>query len=265
MVESTPLTNHKEESPQKTPSGEQNLQNAILPYPSKYVVNACPNSEGRGTIKREYFAIAPMVDVSDKYFRHFMRLLTKHSFLYTEMLNEHAVIHACQGRERLLGFTDIQHPVVCQLGGNDPIKMGQAAKIVQEWGYDEVNVNCGCPSNKTVSGSFGAVLMFDAKLVANICKEMRKQCSIPVTVKCRLGVDDHDKWENIVNFIKVVSEEGGITKFIIHARKAFLKGLDPKQNRTIPPLKYDWVFELKKLYPHLNFVINGGFSSVEKV
>lgn len=143
--------------------------------------------------------------------------------------------------------------------------MGQAAKVAQDFGFDEVNVNCGCPSNKTRDGCFGAVLMFDAELVARITTEMRKQVSIPVTVKCRLGVDDKDKWEDIINFITIVSEKGGVTKFIIHARKAFLHGLDPKQNRTIPPLKYDWVFSLKKLFPHLHFVINGGFSDVDKV
>jgi tRNA-dihydrouridine synthase A len=143
--------------------------------------------------------------------------------------------------------------------------MAQAAKVAQDFGFDEVNVNCGCPSNKTRDGCFGAILMFDPELVAQITSEMRKLVTIPVTVKCRLGVDDKDKWEDVINFIKIVSEKGGVNKFIIHARKAYLHGLDPKQNRTIPPLKYDWVFELKKLYPHLNFVINGGFSDVDKI
>lgn len=199
---------------------ESSSQPSWQPYLSKFQVN--------DKLKREYFAVAPMVDVSDKYFRYFMRLLSKHAFLYTEMLNEHAIIHACQGRERLLSFSPNQHPVVCQLGGNDPIKMGQAAKIVEEFGFDEVNVNCGCPSNKTRDGCFGAVLMFDAELVARIVTEMRKNTTIPVTVKCRLGVDDKDNWDDVVNFIKIVSEKGGVTKFIIHARKAFLHGLDPK-------------------------------------
>mmetsp|Transcript_88635 Transcript_88635/g.122438 ORF Transcript_88635/g.122438 Transcript_88635/m.122438 type:complete len:144 (+) Transcript_88635:379-810(+) len=143
--------------------------------------------------------------------------------------------------------------------------MGIAAKIVEEWGYDEVNVNCGCPSAKVKDGCFGATLMFDPPLVAKITAEMRRQVNIPVTVKCRLGADDKDKWEDIVEFIRCVSEEGGVTKFIIHARKCFLSGLDPKQNRNIPPLKYDWVFNLKKEFPHLNFVINGGFTKIEAI
>lgn len=143
--------------------------------------------------------------------------------------------------------------------------MGQAAKILEAHGYDEVNINCGCPSQKTKDGCFGAILMFEPKLVAQICAEMRKQVSIPVTVKCRLGVDDHDSYPEMVEFIRTVSEEGGITKFIIHARKAYLSGLNPKQNRTVPPLKYSWVFELKKEFPHLNFVINGGFNTIDKV
>ena len=144
--------------------------------------------------------------------------------------------------------------------------MAKAAKVCQdEFGYDEVNINCGCPSNKVQEGAFGAILMLDPELVAKMVAAMREAVTIPVTVKCRLGVDDHDKWEQMVEFIRIVSAKGGCTKFIIHARKCFLKGLNPKQNRDIPPLKYDWVFELKKLFPHLNFVINGGFSNVEKV
>jgi len=138
--------------------------------------------------------------------------------------------------------------------------------VIEEFGYDEVNVNCGCPSNKVLIGAFGAVLMFDPHLVARITKQMIKSVKkIPVTVKCRLGVDDVDKWEDIVKFVKIVSEEGGVTKFIIHARKAHLNGLNPKENRTIPPLRYDWVFELKLLYPHLHFVINGGFDEIGKI
>ena len=143
--------------------------------------------------------------------------------------------------------------------------MGQAARVVESWGYDEVNINCGCPSDKTAAGCFGAVLMFDPGLVAEICAEMRRQVTIPVTVKCRLGVDSRDEWDHIVEFIRVVSDQGGIEKFIIHARKCHLHGLNPKQNRTIPPLKYDWVFKLKRLFPHLNFVINGGFDTIERV
>lgn len=160
--------------------------------------------------KRELFAIAPMVDISDKYFRYFMRLLSKECFLYTEMLNEHAIIYAKKGRESLLSYTENQHPLVCQIGGNNPDKMAEAAKICEDWGYDEVNINCGCPSQKTCDNCFGAVLMFDPPLVASICKKMRETVNIPVTVKCRLGVDDRDTYDDVKEFIRIVSTEGGV-------------------------------------------------------
>ena len=143
--------------------------------------------------------------------------------------------------------------------------MAQAAKIVEEYGYDEVNINCGCPSNKTRDGCFGAVLMFDPKLVAEITRAMQKAVNIPVTVKCRLGVDKMDKYEDVHNFIRVVSHEGGVNKFIIHARKCLLNGLSPHENRTIPELKYDWVIRLKQDFPDLRFVINGGFNDPLKI
>lgn len=177
---------------------------------------------------KERISIAPMVDVTDSNYRYFMRMLTKHAFLYTEMINEHAIIHIEKtGNQKLLDFTENQHPVVAQIGGQDPKKAAQAAKIIEQWGYDEVNLNCGCPSQKTINGCFGAQLMYTPELVAEICQEMIQTVNIPVTVKCRLGVDDVDKWENIMNFITIVSEKGGVNKFIIHARKAFLKGLSP--------------------------------------
>ncbi len=143
--------------------------------------------------------------------------------------------------------------------------MAMAAKIAEEYGYDEVNLNCGCPSTKTIQGCFGALLMYDPNQVAEITQAIQKSVKIPVTVKCRLGVDDLDKYENVHNFISVVSTTGGVKKFIIHARKCLLNGLSPKDNRTIPPLKYDWVMRLKQDFPHLDFVINGGFTTMEMV
>ena len=143
--------------------------------------------------------------------------------------------------------------------------MAAGAKVVEEFGFDEVNINCGCPSTKVKKGCFGALLMLDPKLVAHIAKTMQAGVQIPVTVKCRLGVDNHDTWDEMVQFIKIVSEEGGVRKFILHARKCFLKGLNPKENRNIPPLKYDWVFRLSKEFPNLHFVINGGFYGIEKI
>ena len=144
--------------------------------------------------------------------------------------------------------------------------MAEAAKIVEAEGFDEVNVNCGCPSSAVSgAGCFGASLMFDPLKVAKITATMRNTVDIPVTVKCRLGVDDHDKWENIVDFVKVVSEEGGVNKFIIHARKCHLKGLNPKENRTIPPLNYPWVYQLAIQFPHLKFILNGGLNSIPEI
>eukprot|EP00347_Sterkiella_histriomuscorum_P020914 403335975 len=214
---------------------------------------------------RELFSIAPMVDVSDRFFRYFMRYMTPNAFLYTEMLNEHAIIHN-KHRDAILGYSgDNQHPMVCQIGGNSPQKMAQAARIIQDYGYDEVNINCGCPSSKTRDGCFGAVLMFDPKLVAEITREMMKSCSIPVTVKCRLGVDDLDKYEDVHKFIRIVSTEGGVNKFIIHARKCLLSGLSPHENRMVPELRYDWVLRLKQDFPDLRFVINGGFTDPQKI
>ena len=210
-----------------------------------------------------------MVDMTDNNFRFLCRKLTKHAFLYTEMINENAIINIDRtGNNKLLDFTPDQHPVVCQIGGCDPIKVAKAAKIVEQWGYDEINLNCGCPSQKTVKGCFGAQLMLDPELVAKICQQAIQVVNIPFTVKCRLGVDKKDSWEDFVNFIKIVSEKGGVEKFIIHARKAFLKGLNPQQNRTVPPLKYDWVLRIKKEFPHLTFIINGGFmdcNSMEEI
>lgn len=143
--------------------------------------------------------------------------------------------------------------------------MAEAAKVAEEWGYDEVNINCGCPSAKTRDGCFGAVLMMDPPLVARITRAMREAVNIPVTVKCRLGVDDRDQYEHVREFVEVVSREGGVEKFIVHARKCLLHGLSPAENRSVPPLKYDWVFKLKGEFPHLRFVINGGFTSVDQV
>jgi len=180
-------------------------------------------------LRREYFSIAPMVDVSDKYFLFLMRLLSKHATLYTQMISESDLLDIKRGSyAHVLGFMPMHKPVVCQLGGNDPERLAEAAKIVEEFGFDEVNLNCGCPSSRVSKGAFGARLMFTPKLVAEIVKTVQSAVKIPVTVKCRLGVDDKDKWEEIVEFVHVVSTEGGCQKFIIHARKCHLKGLDPK-------------------------------------
>ncbi len=161
-------------------------------------------------------------------------------------------------------YNPVEHPVVVQLGGSDPVKMAKAASICAAMGYNEININCGCPSPKVKEGAFGAVLMNEPKTVADIVAEMKKLVSVPVTVKCRLGVDDHDSYEEVSKFITTVSAAGA-SHFIIHARKAFLNGLNPKENRTVPPLRYDWVYKLVKDFPKLQFSLNGGLQSIESV
>jgi len=210
-------------------------------------------------------SVAPMLDITNRYFRFFYRMLTRHTVLWTEMLHENSIIHSKLGSKGYLKYFPIENPLVCQLGGNDPEKLALCAKICEEMGYSEVNLNVGCPSDRVQSGAFGACLMKDPELVAKIMKKMNDSVNIPCTVKCRLGVDDFDSYEFASNFVKTVSEKGDVKHFIVHARKAFLKGLNPAQNRNIPPLKYDYVLQLKKDFPQLDFSINGGFKTTEQI
>ena len=206
------------------------------------------------------FSIAPMMDWSDHHCRFFWRLLTKQALLYTEMVTTGALIHG--DRERFLHFNPEEHPVALQLGGSDPAELARCAGWAQEWGYDEVNLNCGCPSDRVQSGMFGACLMARPQLVADCVKAMRDACDIPVTVKHRIGIDDMEEYEQLAGFIEPIAA-AGCQVFIVHARKAWLQGLSPKQNREIPPLNYPWVYRLKKDYPELTVVINGGIQTLE--
>lgn len=196
-----------------------------------------------------------MMDWSDRHYRSFMRLITRRTLLYTEMVTAPAVIHG--DRKRLLGFSPLEHPIVLQLGGSDPGQLAEAASIGQDFGYDEINLNVGCPSDRVQSGRFGAALMLEPKLVADIISQMQRAVSIPVSVKCRIGVDDQNQQETLPDFIRIVADTGCQT-FIIHARKAWLKGLSPKQNREIPPLDYPLVNAMKQQFPKLKIIINGG-------
>ena len=207
------------------------------------------------------FSIAPMMDWTDRHCRAFHRALTKHALLYTEMLTADAIIHG--DRERLLGFDDIEHPVALQLGGSDPAKMAEAARIGAAQGYDEINLNIGCPSDRVQEGRFGACLMAEPELVADCVAAMRRRVRVPVTVKCRIGIDDQDGEAALQRFIDVVADAGCGT-FIVHARKAWLQGLSPKENREVPPLDYDRVFRLKADRPQLEIVLNGGIQSIEE-
>ena len=205
-------------------------------------------------------SVAPMMDWTDTHCRVFHRILAPGARLYTEMVHANAVIHG--DRQRLLGFDASEHPLALQLGGSDPALLAQAARIAADWGYDEVNLNCGCPSDRVQAGRFGACLMREPELVADCVAAMSAAVSIPVTVKCRLGVDEDKDYEQFRAFIdRVASAGSGL--FVVHARNAWLKGLSPKENREVPPLRYDWAYRLKAERPDLQVVLNGGIASVE--
>lgn len=207
------------------------------------------------------FSIAPMMDRTDRHCRYFHRLLTGKSLLYTEMLHSNAIIKG--NTNKLLSYSHDEHPLAIQLGGSDPESLAEASVISEEYGYKEINLNVGCPSSKVQKGRFGAILMKEPKLVAKCVSNMKRSVCIPVTVKCRIGVDDMDQDAQLDRFIEEVSFEGCNT-FIIHARKAWLKGLSPRDNREIPPLNYERVYKLKDKFHHLNIVINGGIKTIEE-
>jgi tRNA-dihydrouridine synthase A len=206
--------------------------------------------------------IAPMMDWTDRHCRYFLRLLSPHARLYTEMVTAAALLHG--DTRSLLRFNDEEHPLALQLGGSDPRTMTDAAKLGEAEGYDEININVGCPSDRVQSGQFGACLMAQPKLVASCVSAMRGAVGIPVTVKTRIGIDDLDSYEFLCNFVETVADAGCKT-FVVHARKAILAGLSPKENRSVPPLDYLRVYRLKKDYPHLQIVLNGGIGNSSEV
>lgn len=204
--------------------------------------------------------IAPMMDWTDRHCRYFLRLISKNSLLYTEMVTSDAILHGDQ--KRFLHFNEAEHPIALQLGGSDPNKLAQCAKLAEAQGYDEINLNVGCPSDRVQSGFFGACLMAKPQLVAECIRAMQDVVNIPVTVKTRIGIDDKDSYEELVHFVETIANAGCNT-FIIHARKAWLEGLSPKQNRDIPPLRYDVVERLKQDFPALEIIINGGITTLD--
>jgi tRNA-dihydrouridine synthase A len=206
------------------------------------------------------FSIAPMMDWTDRHCRVLHRLLAKHAHLYTEMVTADAVIRG--DRDRLLGFSDIEHPVALQLGGSDPGKLAEAARIGNEWGYDEINLNAGCPSDRVQSGCFGAILMRTPRLAGECVAAMRAASSVPVTVKCRIGVDDQTPEDSLPTFVDACAAAGA-SSFVVHARKAWLSGLSPAENRQIPPLDYPLVYRLKQQRPELTIILNGGIASLD--
>jgi len=205
-------------------------------------------------------SIAPMMDCTDRHFRVLMRQITKKSLLYTEMIVAQS-LHYSKNRSKLLDFDKIEHPISMQLGGDDPKLLAEAAQMAQDWGYDEINLNIGCPSPKVKSGNFGACLMGKPKIVASCIEEMKKSCYVPITVKHRLGIDNLDNDDYLLEFVDNCSIAGA-DRFIIHARKAWLNGLNPKENRTIPPLQYERVERLKSKRPKLIIELNGGINTI---
>ncbi len=208
------------------------------------------------------FSVAPMLDWTDRHERYFLRLLTRQAILYTEMITTGALIHG--DRQRFFEFNSIEHPIAIQLGGSNPTDLAACAKMAEDHGYDEINLNVGCPSNRVRSGMFGACLMAQPELVAECVMAMQNVLSIPVTVKHRIGIDENESIEQLYQFVETVAGAGCKT-FIVHARKAWLNGLSPKENRDIPPLRYDVVHQLKKDMPQLEIIINGGISDLDMV
>lgn len=209
-----------------------------------------------------FLSVAPMMDYTDRHFRYFLRQITSRTLLYTEMITTAAIIHG--DRAKLLDFSLVEKPLVLQLGGDNPENLAECAKIGEDWGYDEINLNVGCPSDRVQNGHFGACLMARPADVGNCIKAMQKAVSIPISVKHRIGIDDKDKYEDLTNFVRIVAE-AGCQRFMVHARKAWLKGLSPKENRTIPPLRYQDVYRLKTDFPELFIEINGGIREISEI
>jgi len=207
-------------------------------------------------------SIAPMMDCTDKHFRMIMRKISSEALLYTEMIVAQSLVHTNK-KENFLNFNSEEHPISIQFGGDDPKILKEAARMAQDWGYDEINFNVGCPSPRVCSGNFGASLMKDPEKVAKCIESLKNSCNLPITIKHRIGVDEDDSFRNLNNFVRHIANAGA-DRFTVHARKAILKGLNPKQNRSIPPLKYDLVKKLKTLNPDLLIEINGGFTNIDE-
>jgi tRNA-dihydrouridine synthase A len=221
-----------------------------------------PERQGHSLVRAAArLSVAPMMDWTDRHCRVFHRLMTRRAMLYTEMVTAPAIVHG--PFERLLAYSDVEHPVALQIGGSDPAELRTAVRKAAPFGYDEINLNVGCPSDRVQSGCFGAVLMERPTLVADCVAAMMEASPVPVTVKCRIGVDDQDPQVALPDFIEKVAA-AGVTHFIIHARKAWLQGLSPKENREVPPLDHDLVVRIKAAYPQLTICINGGITSLEQ-
>jgi len=215
-----------------------------------------------GSVLKRQVSVAPMMDWTDSHYRYLARLISRHTLLYTEMVTTGALIHG--DRERFLRYDPAEHPVALQLGGSDPAELADCARMGADWGYDEINLNCGCPSDRVQNGRFGACLMAEPALVADCVSAMKAAVTIPVTVKSRIGIDHQDSYTELVAFTtKLVA--AGCDALIVHARKAWLAGLSPRENREVPPLRWEWVIALKREFPALPIVLNGGVTTLDQV
>ena len=224
--------------------------------------NTCRKAGPPGSEPKRRFCVAPMMSHTDRHFRYLLRLLSKHSMLYTEMLTTGALLLG--DTDRYARFNAAEHPVGMQIGGSDPNELASCVKIAADYGYDEINLNVGCPSERVRSGGFGACLMAEPELVAECVRAMTAAAELPVTVKTRIGIDDHDGYDHLARFISTVAQAGCRT-FIIHARKAWLQGLSPRENRSVPPLQYELVYRLKQDFPLLEIIINGAITCLAEV
>ncbi|GAB2300163.1 hypothetical protein Dimus_034203 [Dionaea muscipula] len=212
------------------------------------------------------FSVAPMMEWTDNHYRTLARLLSKHAWLYTEMIAAETIVYQEGNLDRFLGFSPDQHPIVLQIGGSNLENIAKATKLANSYGYDEINFNCGCPSPRVVGhGCFGVRLMLDPKFVGEAMSVIAANTDVPVTVKCRIGVDDRDSYNELCDFIYKVSSSSPTKHFIIHSRKALLNGISPAENRTIPPLKYEYYFGLLRDFPDLRFTVNGGINTIAEV
>ncbi len=202
-----------------------------------------------------------MMDWTDRHCRYFLRQISRNTLLYSEMVTTGALIHGDQ--ERFLRYNEVEHPLALQLGGSDPADLAQCSRMAERWGYDEVNLNVGCPSDRVQNGRIGACLMKEPALVADCMKAMQDAVSIPATIKHRIGINGQESWQELVDFVGQIADIG-CTTFVVHGRIAILEGLSPKENREIPPLKYDWVYKLKQTFPDLEIILNGGITTLEQ-
>lgn len=252
-------------SPPTLDQGDENRQKQVEMDSNKTAADNDKTQSGQGfagQLPPRRVAVAPMLDWTDRHYRAFARQISRHTWLYTEMVTTGALLHGDVGRH--LRFDACEHPLALQLGGSEPADLAHCARLAETWGYDEVNLNVGCPSERVQRGAFGACLMKEPTLVADCVKAMRDACSLPVTVKHRIGVDKVDSYDFVSDFVGEVAEAGCRT-FIVHARNAILKGLSPKENREVPPLKYDYAYRLKAEHPELEILINGGIRTLDEV